>query len=649
MNIASDTNTALIHSTLNMGVSQYILKKAPRFFGSAQSILTELFQNSFRAGAKTVTVTWNKETRVLQFKDDGCGCKPEDLIVVGKSGWGEDSLAVDPAGIGVFSILRPEYCEQVTYRSKDWGMVLSAENLERGQVDVYHFDEQAAGMTIEIVLTRKADFVSQGAVMLARGRYPMDVYWVETPKQQEVVKPYELLNRGIWSTLKIKGVGTLEIGKHYGVFDTQYVVWQHAVMKSETFEKALRKAAQAHSKLADGIFRNVNLVVTVDPISGIRPNLPDRNDLIGDVHLDTACQKIVKAVMRHMLKPLRPDLWPNRVGNYDFEPKGVNDEHLKSPLQAIYMEIPKDGMIKKLLQDAWGVPQLIMEHYGYKAIVWDHMQSYNVSTVQDDGYQIEIEWDQVMNFVRNVPVMVVDNELVAQSLCSQGIYAYLDEKSETKVEYKDLVVTPNDLVAFAKEITVNGTPVSWLLYDSANRTSCSGPSDDDPMFVTTLSPLEFYKTIDRKNPDNDLYVSLVVWMLKSYCDIYEYATFEDDGEYVVETGDIADELLQSALKIGAPELVRKDEVRNALGELTKLLNAARGKLRDAKEYMQRMADSDEKNPLGDLLDLVWDFNESTTMVFDAVDELNDSTCETVKRLSQEVDTAFIDPPTNRDK
>jgi hypothetical protein len=65
--------------------------------------------------------------------------------------------------------------------------------------------------------------------------------------------------------------------------------------------------------------------------------------------------------------------------------------------------------------------------------------------------------------------------------------------------------------------------------------------------------------------------------------------------------------------------------------------------------MQRMADSDEKNPLGDLLDLVWDFNESTAVVFDAVDELNDSTCETLKRLSQEVDTAFIDPPTNRNK
>ncbi|HEX6036079.1 MAG TPA: hypothetical protein VFY83_16695, partial [Anaerolineales bacterium] len=298
----------------------------------------------------------------------------------------------------------------------------------------------------------------------------------------------------------------------------------------------------------------------------------------------------------------------------------------------------------KLLPDAWGLSQLIMEHYGYRAIVWDYMQNYNVSTVQDDGYQIEIEWDQVMNFVRNVPVMAVDSDLVAESLCNQGIYAYVDAQSNTKIVYKDLVATPNHMVAFAKEITVNGTPVGWMLYDSEPRMSCSGPWDEDPIFVTTLSPLDFYKAIDRKNPDADLYVSLVVWMLKSYGDIYQYATFESDGDYEVETGDIADELLQNALTIGAPELVRKDEVRNALGELADMLREARSKLREAKEYMQRIADSREKNPLGDLLDLVWDFNESTATVFDAVDELNDSTCEAVQRLSQEVDTAFLNPP-----
>ncbi len=634
--------TTLPSTTLNMGVSQSILKKAPRFFGSPKSILTELFQNSFRAGAKNVTITWNKETRVLQFKDDGCGCKPEDLLVVGESGWGEDSPAVDPAGIGVFSILRPEYCEQVTYRSKDWGMVLSADNLERGQVDVYHFDEQAEGMAIEIVLTLKADFVNQVSVTLARGRYPMEVSWIETPKEPIVVTPYELLARGRWETLKIKGVGTLEIGRHNTVRNTQYAVWQHAVMESRAFEDALTKTARSHSKLANGIFNHMNFVFTIDPISGIRPKLPDRNDLIGDAHLDAACQKIVKAVMKHMLKPLRPDLWPDQLGNFEFEPKGANDEHLKSPKQALLMEVPKKALIKKVI-DEWTVPSLFLEHFGYKAIVWDMVDQYNVTTIQDDGYQIEIEWDQAMHYVRNTPVMVVDSECVAQSLCSQGMYAYADPKATTEIVYKDLMSIENSLVAFAKEITVNGTPVKWLLYESESRESC-GAWDNDPVFVTTLNTIEFYKSVNRDCAENDLYVCMVVWVLDHFSDVYEYAEFEEDGEYTLKTWDIADELLQNALKIGAPELVRKDQIRNALGDLSNWLREARSKLHEANECMKRVEKSDETNPMGEeLLSMVWDFSEATKMAFDAVDELGNGTSEAVIRLTKEVDNAFTTP------
>lgn len=108
--------TAANSKTIPMGVSDAILTKAPRFFGSSKSILTELFQNSYRAGAENIRITWSPETRVLEFTDDGRGCNAEDLVVVGDSGWDETSPAIDPAGIGMFSILRPEYCERVTLR-----------------------------------------------------------------------------------------------------------------------------------------------------------------------------------------------------------------------------------------------------------------------------------------------------------------------------------------------------------------------------------------------------------------------------------------------------------------------------------------------------------------------------------------------------
>lgn len=215
MIISSDSPFPLSQSTLAMGVSQTMLTKAPRFFGSPKSILTELFQNAFRAGAKNVTVTWNSETRILKFEDDGCGCQAEDLVVVGESGWDGNSPAIDPAGIGMFSILRPEYCEQVTYRSANWNMTISPENLETAQVDVRYFDERVVGMTVEIVLTLKADFANEHFVRRARGRYPMNVFWIALPKEPTPIFPETILDNAHWVNSNIDGVGTIELGKRY--------------------------------------------------------------------------------------------------------------------------------------------------------------------------------------------------------------------------------------------------------------------------------------------------------------------------------------------------------------------------------------------------------------------------------------------------
>jgi hypothetical protein len=118
-----------------------------------------------------------------------------------------------------------------------------------------------------------------------------------------------------------------------------------------------------------------------------------------------------------------------------------------------------------------------MEHYDYRAIVWDHMQSYNVCTVQDHGYQIAIEQDQVMHFVRKVPVMVVDSDLVTELLFNQGIYAYVDSQSTTEVVYKDLVITPNHRGGYILSSTTSGAPrhrYSLTLFCANNRRHLHG-------------------------------------------------------------------------------------------------------------------------------------------------------------------------------
>ncbi len=575
--------TTATSKTISMGVSDAILTKAPRFFGSSKSILTELFQNSYRAGAENVRITWNPGTRVLEFADDGRGCYPEDLVVVGDSAWDEFSPAIDPAGIGVFSILRPEYCKQVTYRSKNWEMTLSPETLETAQAEVMHLKEDILGMTISITLTEKADFAKEHFVQKARGRYPMNVTWQELPKAASTVKAETILDVAHWITLDVEGVGKLEIGKRNSFSSTQhFAVWQHAVIDSGALRDALLKASQIHSPLAHRIFQYINCILDVDPTSGIRPRLPDRDDVIEDAHLDSAVVKIVAEVMNHLLKPLHPDLWPDRVNGYSY-PKIESD--LEPVSKVLFMEVPEDAVIRKGVRGGWGLQTEILSHFGYKEISWDELTSYSYSTVQDDGMTIEIEWDCLRHYVRNTPVMVVGNEVLAQSLCSQGIYAEVKAKERKdkrdRIQITGKVYKPDSLVAFAKKITINGTPVRWLLNDDYDY------HHKGPLFTTSLTPAEFYKAVKAGDPDSNLWVSLAVWQLYREGETYEYAEL-GEAEYDLRTSNIADDLCQDALAVGAPELLKTAQVRSTYENALRNLHQAARFMNEAENIIGRI-------------------------------------------------------------
>lgn len=575
------------HKTISMGVSDAILTKAPRFFGSSKSILTELFQNSYRAGAENIRITWNPETRILEFKDDGRGCNPEDLVVVGDSSWDETSPAIDPAGIGVFSILRPEYCERVTYRSKDWQMTIAPEDLETAQAEVTYLDEHIAGMTVRITLTPKADFAKEHFIQKARGRYPMNVTWQELPKEVTTIKAEPILDVAHWITLDVEGVGKLEIGKRNSFSSTQhFVVWQHAMINSGALRDALLNAAQKHSPLAHRIFQHINCVLDVDPRSGIRPKLPDRDDVIEDAHLDSATEKIVAEVMDYLLKPLHPELWPDRVNGYSY-PRIESD--LEPVSKVLFMEVPEDAVIRKVVSAGWGLQTEILSHFGYREISWDELTSYSYSTVQDDGMTIEIEWDCLRHYVRNTPVMVVGNEVLAQSLCSQGVYAEVNAKERQdkrdRIRVTGRIYKPDSLVAFAKKITINGTPVQWLLNDDYDYRK------KGPLFITSLSPAEFYKGVKAEDADSNLWVSLVVWQLYREGETYEYAEL-GEAEYDLRTSDIADDLCQDALAVGAPELLKLAQTKGAYENALRNLHQAARFMNEVENIFGRIEQPD---------------------------------------------------------
>jgi len=621
--------TATNTKTISMGVSDAILTKAPRFFGSSRSILTELFQNSFRAGAENVRVTWNPEIRILEFKDDGRGCQPEDLIVVGGSGWGENSPAIDPAGIGVFSILRPEYCERVTYRSKNWEMTLAPDNLTRAQADVLYHEEQVAGMTITITLTPKADFANQGSIQRARGRYPINVVWQELPKKEVAITTEPVLE-AIWTVMDIKGIGMLEIGKkNFSGYNVQFAVWQHAILKSDALEKALENAAAKHSDLAKQIFSHINCVLNAEPASGIRPKLPDRNDLISDHHLDTAAEKIVTDVMEHLLKPLRPELWPNDVNDRSYRlthKEGVTDQ--MSAIEAIFMEVPEDATIRKVVNVGMGTMHAIMRHFGYKHISWDKITEYSHYTVQDDGMQLEMEWESDGHYVRSTPVMAVSSDVLAQSLCSQGVYAEVTKDVRDRVRIVGKKRGDDGLVTFAKSIHVNGTRVQWLINDDYDSRRWA-KDDPGPLFFTSLSPAEFYRSVKSEAPEYGLWISLALWLLYRDGDVYEYADLES-AEYELRLSDMADDLCQDALAVGAPELLETAERKGVFASALEELEEAERHLQNACSRLVHSYPED-------------DFVQTIGRRYRGIGRLTKKMHKTVQTMNKKLDKFMEDP------
>ena len=232
-----------------------------------------------------------------------------------------------------------------------------------------------------------------------------------------------------------------------------------------------------------------------------------------------------------------------------------------------------------------GLQTAVLTHFGYKEISWDEITSYSYSTIQDDGMTIEIEWDGMRHYIRNTSVRVVGNEVLAQSLCSQGVYAEVKAKERKdnpdRVRITGKVYKSDSLIAFAKKITVNGTLVKWLLNDDYDYRK------KGPLFITVLSPAEFYRSVKAENADSNLWVSLVVWQLYREGETYEYAEL-GEAEYDLHTSDIADDLCQDALAVGAPELLKTAKKKCAYENALRNLHHAARFINEAENIFCRI-------------------------------------------------------------
>ncbi len=321
---------------LHAQVSPRLLAELPRFFGGFEAALGELFQNAYRAGARTVFVQFWAAQRRLILVDDGPGLdNPQKLLTAGESGWDDGtSLAriIEPAGVGAFAILRDEFVSRVTYLSLgagDWEMDLTPAVLQGAPAQVKSVPNLHGGTGLSVTLyLQSAVEIDADVVRRARGYYPLTVVFVSMTPGERMPEPQTLEPMRDWTpdlTLETPA-GCLEWSHfHYAhgvVMPRQEVVWEWRALPALELERALTRAladcAPGERELARYLFHRNNVRWFVNPATGVRPKLPDRNALQPDAALDRAAAELVHALLTRVLSDLGAlsANWPARIQEF---------------------------------------------------------------------------------------------------------------------------------------------------------------------------------------------------------------------------------------------------------------------------------------------------------------------------------------------
>lgn len=129
-------------------VDQRLLTKANRLFGgTAQGRVTEMLQNSRRAGATTVWILYDEKEQFVRYFDDGHGLTDfGQLLSLGFSGWDDGiEAAEDPAGAGFFSLSPRE----VTVHSRGKKVTINEAGWLGMPIDVVPSDWYGKGVQME--------------------------------------------------------------------------------------------------------------------------------------------------------------------------------------------------------------------------------------------------------------------------------------------------------------------------------------------------------------------------------------------------------------------------------------------------------------------------------------------------------------------
>lgn len=298
-------------------VSPRVAMEAPRMFSSFSRVLRELFQNAYRAGATHVNVKWDSASAILEIQDDGAGMDdPQILLDAGASGWDQTQI-IEPAGLGFFALFNPAYVEWVEVTSRgavNWRMRLTPDDIrcavqdENAWIHVEPISEMndAHGLLIRLRVTeRERRQMNRDLLIEARAQYPYAVQYTEDGKTMELEPRTFSADVNVVET----SVGRIEWEIPYGTgYHRGRACWEYVPLLSNHLTAALNEAAQNHAftALAE-IAANSLTIWHIEPACGVRPQLPERSELIQDDALRAAANVIVTSIVDDMLARARED------------------------------------------------------------------------------------------------------------------------------------------------------------------------------------------------------------------------------------------------------------------------------------------------------------------------------------------------------
>jgi len=380
-------------------VLPHVALEAPRMFSSFKRALREVFQNAYRASATRVDVRWNRTTAVLEITDDGPGlAHPQILLDAGTSNWNPEEI-IDAAGLGFFALFNPSYVETLEIISQgagNWRMRITPDDIRRAveagtnqeewiSIEPIPEIDQAHGLVVRIRVTQKEKTNIQGETLIeARAQYPYQVMYEEDDRSPELLPLYRFEPE----RFRVE----TSVGPAYWKFASglwrphAIACWEYVPIYSGQLNETLSQAVEIHPNPALADLAVQALVQwNVDPRCGVRPRLPERDELLGDAALRAAACTLVTAIAEDLLSRARADFAtaPDRivVGDIHGEPYkewlvgSANQSHghwsqtLLKQLGYARVELV-DGaevVMERIDDDSWDAKFFMMEVYSRTA------------------------------------------------------------------------------------------------------------------------------------------------------------------------------------------------------------------------------------------------------------------------------------------